>query len=160
MCENCTCKSAEVFSGKARGFEVLPEFADFGIEVPKSRKTKRSAGYDLAAIQSGTIWPNSMTVVETGLTVYMQDDENLDLHIRSGLAAEHHLTLQNDVGIVDADYYGRHIKLLIRNEGERPFTFIKGERLAQGIFRKYLLVDGDSFEQGAERSGGFGSTGK
>jgi dUTP pyrophosphatase len=46
------------------------------------------------------------------------------------------------------------------NHGEKDFFIAKGTRVAQGIFYKYLTVDGDSAGVGAERTGGFGSTGK
>ena len=66
-------------------------------------------------------------------------------------------------GIVDSDYVNNP-----ENEGEICFafkslnptgTFIKaGEKLGQGIFIKYGIVDNDEAE--GERTGGFGSTGK
>ena len=34
----------------------------------------------------------------------------------------------------------------------------QGEAIAQAIFQKYLLVDGDSFDNGDKRVGGLGST--
>lgn len=42
--------------------------------------------------------------------------------------------------------------------GEEPFYYSAGERIAQGIFLEYGKVDGDMTV--AERTGGFGSTGK
>ena len=46
------------------------------------------------------------------------------------------------------------------NHGEKNFFIAKGTRVAQGIFYKYLTIDGDSAGVGAARTGGFGSTGK
>ena len=69
----------------------------------------------------------------------------------------------NNVGIIDADYYNNednegHIMLGLYNTTDSDVTLAKGERVAQGIFYKYLTADGDSAD--ATRSGGFGSTGE
>lgn len=66
------------------------------------------------------------------------------------------------MGIIDADYYNNednegHIMLGLYNTTDSDVTLAKGERVAQGIFYKYLTADGDSAD--ATRSGGFGSTG-
>ena len=45
------------------------------------------------------------------------------------------------------------------NHGENEVRIVKGMRVAQGIFYRYLVVDGDRAGCGAERDGGFGSTG-
>ena len=68
------------------------------------------------------------------------------------------------MGIVDADYYGNpdnegHIMVPLINHGEEDFIITKGMRIAQGIFYKYLTVDGDEAGVGKSRDGGFGSTG-
>ena len=44
------------------------------------------------------------------------------------------------------------------NTQATPYTIEKGERVGQGLFMKYLTVDGDAAT--AIRSGGIGSTGK
>ena len=41
----------------------------------------------------------------------------------------------------------------------QPLVLKKGERIAQGIFYKYLTTDDDNAAEKEERSGGFGSTG-
>ena len=45
------------------------------------------------------------------------------------------------------------------NANESDITFAAGERVAQGIFKPYLIVDGENLENTEVRSGGFGSTG-
>ena len=67
-------------------------------------------------------------------------------------------------GIIDADYYNNpdnegHIMLPLINHGEKAVKIARGMRVAQGIFSRYLLVDGDKAGCGAGRGGGFGSTG-
>jgi dUTP pyrophosphatase len=165
MCEKCTpcdcsCDSNQEESTpvRVRGFEILPGWET--VATLPVRATRTSAGYDFVAPESGCIPVGRMIMVKTGITAYMPDNEFLSLHIRSGLSYKHELTLQNDEGIVDADYYGKNIGLLIRNEGDSPFFYQAGDRLAQGIFETYKLADGDSFNKGEERASGFGSTGK
>ena len=63
----------------------------------------------------------------------------------------------------DADYYGNPdnegaIGMELRNEGGEPMYIERGQAIAQFIFMPFLLADGDSYQQGADRMGGFGST--
>ncbi len=146
-----------------RGFEVVGAYAGKGIELPR-RRTGCSAGYDLAAAETVTIQPHQVAVVPTGLKAFMGEDEYLGLHVRSGFAIRHRVSCVNDEGIIDADYYGNkenegHIMVPLINHGDAPVEIRKGERVAQGIFYRYLTVDGDSPGEGAPRQGGFGSTG-
>ena len=70
--------------------------------------------------------------------------------------------IQEAVGIIDSDYYNNpdnegEIILIMYNFGHETVTIEKGERIAQGIFMKYLIVDEDNNK--VKRLGGFGSTG-
>lgn len=145
---------------KKRGFKKLEDIAKIPI-----RKTAGSAGYDISSLEDYVIKPNEMQIVRTGLTAFMGLDEYLGLHIRSGLAFKHRLTLQNGEGIVDCDYYPNEIKLLIRNEGTESFVINAGDRIAQGIFKNYLKANTDLYRKLEDqfvfkRVDGFGSTGK
>lgn len=138
-----------------RKFELLPN-----VELPKpTRSTKKAAGYDIRSNQDIVIQPGTKEVVHTGVTVICNDDEFLDLRIRSGLAFRNDLTLQNDAGVIDADYYPKEIMAMIRNEGTEPFVIKKGDRIVQGIFLKYLITDDDSENEKQERTDGLGHTG-
>ena len=111
------------------------------------------------------IEPGQQVMVPTGIKAYMQPDEVLTIHIRSSMAVKHQLMLVNSVGVVDADYYDNadnegHIYIALWNRGPEAFAIRKGDRIAQGIFSKYLTADEDQAGQGALRQGGFGSTGK
>lgn len=149
---------------RRRGFEVIQAYKAAGIVLPQ-RKTAASAGYDLAAAEACVLPCGKVTLVPTGLKAYMQDDEYLGLHIRSGISLKHQLMLVNAQGIIDADYYDNaenegHIMVAILNLGAADFLVEKGMRIAQGIFYKYLTVDEDEAGKGDARIGGFGSTGK
>ncbi len=147
---------------RKRGFEVVTAFQGKGISLPQ-RKTSAAAGYDLAAAVETVLPPGKVTLVPTGLKAYMQPDEVLCLSIRSSMALRHAVLLANGIGVIDADYYGNaenegHIQIAVLNLGSKPFTVQKGERIAQGVFSRYLLTDDDEAE--GARLGGFGSTGR
>ena len=146
---------------KTRGFEIVSKYQGRGIDLPQ-RKTAASAGYDLQAARTVVVEPGQLA---TGLKAYMQSDEVLTIHIRSSMAIKRGLMLANHVGIVDADYYNNeenegHIFIALWNRGKAAVTIEGGERIAQGIFMKYLAVDGDEAGAGEVRKGGFGSTGR
>ena len=150
---------------RCRGFEIVSSYQGQGIELPR-RQTSSSAGYDLAAAKDADILPGQISFVPTGLKAYMPYDEVLKLYIRSSLAAKRHLALVNSVAIIDADYYNNptnegHMIIAVINFGAEVVHLAKGERLAQGIFERYLLADGDDLAESGEsqrRQGGFGST--
>lgn len=102
-------------------------------------------------------------LVPTGVKAYMQDDEVLIVASRSSNPLKRGLSLPNGIGVVDADYYnneGNEGELFIQliNFFPKDFHIKKGDRLAQGIFIKYLTTDDD--EGGLkQRVGGFGSSG-
>ncbi len=149
---------------KTRGFEVVTTYTDKGIALP-ARKTGCSAGYDLAAAEDVLLAPNRVTLVPTGLKAYMQPDEYLGIHVRSGFSIRNLVSCVNDEGIIDADYYDNaenegHIFVALINLSDIPVQIEKGTRIAQGIFYRYLTVDDDTAGVGAIRNGGMGSTGE
>ena len=94
----------------------------------------------------------------------MLQDEVLKLYIRSSLGIKKNVVLSNNVAILDADYYSNptndgHIIIALRNEGEESVEILAGDRVAQGIFEKYLLIDDDE-PLSYVRISGTGSTGK
>ncbi len=151
---------------KIRGFEVAKGFEDKGINIPV-RKTKNSAGYDIEAAEDVMVpaFKAGMkpTLIKTGLKAYMQADEMLCLYNRSSNPGKKGLILANSVGIVDSDYYGNpdndgHIMFAFFNFKDEDVEIKKGDCIGQGIFEKFLIVDGDNAE--GQRMGGFGSTSK
>lgn len=128
------------------------------IEIP-TRATINSAGYDLKSIIDLVIPPHSAAKVPTGLRAYMLDDEVLLLHIRSSLGFKYNVRLSNATGVVDSDYYYAdnegHIWLGVYNDGESDFVIKRGDRIAQGIFMKYLTANDVVHNV---RTGGLGST--
>ena len=99
-----------------------------------------------------------MAVVPTNVAAYMLSDEKLDLIPRSGLGMKYQITIQNSPALIDADFYPRPFMVLVRNEGKEPFQINPGNRIAQAVFTKYLLADGDK-PISEDREGGFGHSG-
>lgn len=101
-------------------------------------------------------------LVPTGLKTYMPEDEVLILANRSSNTFKRNLALPNGIGVIDADYYDNpnnegEIFVQMINYGVRPLHIKKGERIAQGIFMKYLKTDDDD-PISHTRLSGFGST--
>ena len=147
---------------KQRGFEIVSYYQEKNIILP-SRKTKFSAGYDIATAENIILLPQQVTLIPTGIKAYMQTDEYLGVHIRSSIAIKQKLTLINNVGVIDADYYNNvenegHIMIPVYNYNQSSVTIEKDTRIAQGIFYRYLLASDDKAEN--IRIGGIGSTGK
>jgi len=150
---------------RLRGFEIAKGYEEANVNLPK-RSTANSAGYDFEAVED-TVIPAfkpgiAPTLVKTGVKAYMQPDEMLCLYNRSSNPKKKGLILANSVGIVDADYYGNpdndgHIMFAFYNVKDEDVTILKGERIGQGIFEKYLIADDDNAT--GTREGGFGSTG-
>lgn len=144
-----------------RKFYVIEKFKHLGVSLPQ-RQTNKSAGYDLAICEEAVINPGEIVLVKTGLKVQMASDEVLLVFPRSSLGIKRGLTMANNVGVIDADYYNNpnnegHIMVPLLNFGKESVTLEKGERVAQGIFIKYFKTDDDQSVD-VERSGGFGSS--
>lgn len=150
---------------KTRGFEIAKGWEDKGINLPK-RSTKNAAGYDIEAAEDVVIEPfkNGMkpTLVATGLKAYCMDDEWFMLANRSSGPKKGFL-FPHSFGIIDSDYYENenndgHLFVQCINIKDEPLVIKKGDVIAQVVFMKYLITDGDNAE--GKRTGGFGSTDK
>ncbi len=163
-----------------RGFQVVNEEHKTAFDVftdekkrqhkfPKEvvlpqRSDEGSAGYDFYIPKDVQVLPSKKTIVWTDVKAYMEMDEVLEIHIRSSLAIKQGIMLTNGVGIVDASYYGNegndgNIGIAVVNTSGKAITLKEGDRLAQGIFKKYLIADKDTASK-EKRTGGIGSTGK
>ena len=148
----------------ARGFKVAKGYEDKNINLPE-RKTASSAAYDLEAAED-TIIPSfkigqKPTLIPTGLKVYMESDEVLMLFPRSSGPKKQGIVFPHSSGIIDADYYENedndgHILIQCINIKDEDVLIKKGDRIAQGMFTKFLITDDDQAD--GHRKGGFGST--
>lgn len=105
------------------------------------------------------------TLVHTGIKANMEDDEVLELYNRSSNPKKLGLVLANGVGVVDSDYYENK-----DNDGEIMFAFYNfkpwavtlkvGDKIGQGVFKKYFRPTVGLVVNDESRNGGFGSTDK
>lgn len=127
--------------------------------VIPERKTENSAGYDFVAGETVQIPPLHAAIVPTHITFEgMEPDQFLMITLRSSVSVKRPLLMANGVGIVDSDYAGNDIGVILFNRSVSvPVTIDKGERIAQGILLKYGKTEEKKVTR--KRSGGFGSTG-
>ncbi len=150
---------------KVRGFEIAKGWEDKDIHIPV-RKTAHAAGYDIEAAEDVIVpvyKPGiKPTLIPTGLKAYCQDDECYFLLSRSGGPKKGLLT-PHGFGLIDSDYYENpdndgHFMVQVFNCSDHEIHIKKGDAVAQVMFTKYLICDGDRAE--GKRKGGFGSTDK
>ena len=84
------------------------------------------------------------------------------MYARSGLAANHGLTLVNAPGLIDAGYRGE-LKVIVLNTDERePFVVEPGMRIAQLVLVEAAgvrLLEVDELSESERGTGGIGSSG-
>lgn len=146
---------------RIRKFEIIEKYKNFDIIIPE-RKTKDSAGYDISTFEKVEIKPGEIKMIDTGLKILFPKDEVCLIIPRSSLSIKRYLTMPNNVGVIDADYYGNsnndgHLMVPIYNFGKEVQVLEKNERFCQAIFVRY----GKTKEKGMKKSkriGGFGSS--
>lgn len=116
------------------------------------------AAYSEKAIKA--LYPS---IIHTGIKAFMQEDEVLYIFSRSSTPRKKGLIVANSVGVIDADYYGceetdGEICLIVYNILPWDVVIHKGERIAQGVFHKFLRAE--NAKVGGKRTGGQGSTDK
>ena len=132
-----------------------------GVMLPE-RSTVGSAGYDFKAPYDFEIPAGESLMVWTQVKCYMNPGDVLILAPRSSMG-RYGIRFTNTIGIIDETYVDNptnegEIALPFVNTGNATWSVKKGDKIAQGIFTTYLVTDDDDVT--AERTGGFGSTGR
>lgn len=147
-----------------RKFEIVKDeaikYGEKNIIMPK-RATKFSAGYDVCSPIEVVIHSQEIVTIWTNIKAICNENEFMLLCVRSGLGRKD-ICLANDVGIIDADYYGNpetdgNIGVALKNRGNTDYVVHKNDRIAQIIFMPFLKVDNEE-EIENTRNGGYGST--
>lgn len=131
-------------------------------QLPK-RGSKNSAGYDFFSPINEIIPAHGTAKIPTGIKAYMQQDEVLMIYPRSSIGFKTNIRLSNTTGVIDSDYYNNpdnegHMWIKFYNPTDEDYHIFIGDKIAQGIFTKFLVTDDDNADQ--DRTGGLGSTGK
>jgi dUTP pyrophosphatase len=149
---------------KVRGFEeVAKEHKKYDNEtILPVRADKGSAGSDFFIKEQVTLEPGESKLVFTDVKAYMQEDEVLLIYIRSSLGVKFGINLKNGTGVIDSSYYSNptndgNIGIPLVNMSRKKVVIEAGERVAQGVFTKYLVTDNDEVLH-EERTAGFGSS--
>ena len=147
---------------RRRGFEFVKHDMRKSIyaKIP-IRSSVGSAGYDFYSPSDYDVQPNEIVRIWTDVKAYMQPDEFLMIDVRSSMGGK--FMLANTIGIIDSSYYGNptndgNIGIFLKNISNETQRIKKNDRIAQGLFMKYLTIDQDDVE--TERTGGFGSSGR
>ena len=89
------------------------------------------AGLDLSACERVELPPGERAVVGTGLAVAVPEGHAGYVQPRSGLAADHGITILNAPGLIDAGYRGELRVVLHNTDLKTPFVVEPGMRIAQ-----------------------------
>ena len=131
-------------------------------ELP-AYSTGGAVGLDVRACidEPIVILPRQVGVVPTGLCCELQDNWEMQVRSRSGLAVSKQVFVLNSPGTIDPDYRGE-IKIILFNLGSEPFTVQHGMKIAQlvaGPFPRMIPFEVEQMEETRRGSAGFGSTG-
>ena len=136
-----------------------------GLPLP-AYHSEHAAGLDVVAgvpeDAPVEIAPGGRALIPTGFAMALPPGFEAQLRPRSGLALKSGVTLLNSPGTIDSDYRGE-VQVLLVNLGDRPFTVVRGERIAQLIVarrERVALVEASAASATRRGAGGFGSTGR
>ena len=107
-------------------FKRLDELATLPV-----RAYAGDAGLDLSAVERVELAPGARALVGTGLAVAIPDGYAGFVQPRSGLAAQHGITVVNSPGLVDSGYRGELKVILLNTDREQTFVVEPGMRIAQ-----------------------------
>jgi len=120
------------------------------------------AGADLVASEAVRLEPGRRALVGTGVRIALPEGYAAFVVPRSGLAANHGITVVNSPGTVDAGYRGEIKVSLLNTDAEQPYDIAVGDRIAQLIVMPVVratFIPVEELPESPRGAGGFGSTG-
>jgi dUTP pyrophosphatase len=120
----------ELFFQRLHEEAVVPERAYSG-----------DAGLDLVACEGAEIGPGKRAVVGTGLAVAIPEGHAGFVQPRSGLAADHGVTVLNTPGLIDSGYRGEVRVILLNTDTATAFVVEPGMRIAQLVIVPVAAVE-------------------
>jgi dUTP diphosphatase len=139
----------------------LPHAAD--LPLP-SYQSSSASGLDLLAAvpnSSTIITPGRTAMIPTGIAIALPAGFEGQVRPRSGLAANHSVTVLNAPGTIDCDYRGEVFVILI-NHGPNSFAVTRGMRIAQLVIAPVAAAkirEVAKLGKTTRGGSGFGSTG-
>ena len=143
--------------------KILIKKLNSKVKLP-SYKTDGSSGMDLMAFidKPISILPQKSELIQTGLSVAIPNNTEVQIRPRSGLAIKNNISVLNTPGTVDSDYRGE-LKVILYNHGNKEFIVNNEDRIAQMISVPIIKADFEEVKnlpKTIRGEGGFGSTGK
>jgi dUTP pyrophosphatase len=129
---------------------------------PPARAHDDDAGMDLHADEAAHLDPGDRASVGTGIAIAIPEGHAGFVLPRSGLAANHGITLVNTPGLIDSGYRGELRVLLLNTDRTRAFRVMPGDRIAQLVLVRVEapeLAEVGELPETVRGEGGFGSTG-
>lgn len=120
------------------------------------------AGADLHSTENCILAPGQRRVIGTGVAVALPPGTVGLVHPRSGLAANHGITIVNSPGTIDAGYRGEIRVCLLNTDPHTSFEIRRGDRIAQLVIVAVIhaqFVPVAELDDTARGTGGYGSTG-
>ena len=119
------------------------------------------AGLDLSACVRIVLAPGERALVPTGLAIAIPEGYAGFVQPRSGLAANHGISIVNTPGLVDSGYRGELLINLINTDPRETFVVEPGMRIAQLVvleIPQVELVEVDELPDSERGVRGFGSS--
>ena len=129
--------------------------------VVPDRAYAGDAGLDLVACERAEIGPGERAIVGTGLAVAIPEGHAGFVQPRSGLAADHGVTVLNTPGLIDSGYRGELRVILLNTDRSETFTVEPGMRIAQLVVVPLAMAETAEVDElpSSERGvRGFGSS--
>ena len=128
--------------------------------LPK-RGTEYSAGLDLFSPIDTVVMPSQRLLIKLNISIELPVGTFGHILPRSGLALKNGIHI--GAGVIDCDYRG-NVGVLLFNLSDKPFTIVRGDRIAQLVIQKYEICEpeevlNESLSVTERGVGGFGSTG-
>lgn len=144
-----------------QGLSVPVVRLDPDLPLP-SYATPGDAGLDLLAREDVTLAPaGGRALIPTGIAFALPRGHAGFVQPRSGLALRHGVTCLNTPGLIDSGYRDELKVLLVNLDPTEAFEIRRGDRIAQLVVQAVSEVVWEPVDvlDGANRGGGFGSTG-
>ncbi len=126
--------------------------------------TEGDAGIDLHARDGVLLEPlGGRATVPTGIAVAIEAGHVGYVLPRSGLAAQHGVTVLNAPGVVDSGYRGEIVVVLINHDPEQAYEVRRGDRIAQLMITTAISVevtDVEKLPMSRRGSAGLGESGR
>lgn len=135
---------------------IKPIHPDF---TPPRYATAGAAGFDLHAMEGGSVGPGQIAKIPLGFAVAVPEGHAMLITTRSGHGLKFGAGVPHGYGLIDSDYRGELFMVLC---AEKVMSWAKGDRIGQAVIVPVAHARFDLVDElpGTDRgNGGFGSTG-